>query len=329
MGLSTDEGCAAKPFEKKKIAIAGVGGYLGAVTFGFLQRSASIYGTGIASGNSPRAITATGTGAEALNKVLTPCFRLAYAGEDLVRLCKLSGMYNAVTGDPYDNGAANANHVGERLKSFDAVILGTTYQLEQRTVTGNTYEVTPNDKTFEFYLDERYGANEDKSPADDSDTHIEIFKTAIQACKESGTVKHVVVLETLRTKNPSEFVNVLENEEGITYTYIRLKSPLKKDLTFSFEKGVQDKLEVVCLPKGSPIHPNDTTPLDGETAIYREDIAALIVQSLMTFNWGESRIIEVSSSNNPVEAGPPVRNPKYDKEWCPNSDVLAGILRAL
>ena len=36
------EGCAAKPLEKKKIAVFGVGGYLGAVVFGFVQRAASL-----------------------------------------------------------------------------------------------------------------------------------------------------------------------------------------------------------------------------------------------------------------------------------------------
>jgi hypothetical protein len=36
------KGCAAKPFEKKKIAVFGAGGYLGAVVFGFLQRAASL-----------------------------------------------------------------------------------------------------------------------------------------------------------------------------------------------------------------------------------------------------------------------------------------------
>ena len=36
------EGCAAKPLEKKKIAVFGAGGYLGAVIFGFVQRAASL-----------------------------------------------------------------------------------------------------------------------------------------------------------------------------------------------------------------------------------------------------------------------------------------------
>lgn len=36
------KGCALRPFEKKKIAVFGAGGYLGAVVFGFLQRAASL-----------------------------------------------------------------------------------------------------------------------------------------------------------------------------------------------------------------------------------------------------------------------------------------------
>jgi len=40
--LLAPKGCAAKPFEKKKIAVFGAGGYLGAVVFGFLQRAASL-----------------------------------------------------------------------------------------------------------------------------------------------------------------------------------------------------------------------------------------------------------------------------------------------
>jgi hypothetical protein len=36
------EGCAANPLDKKKIAVFGAGGYLGAVIFGFVQRAASL-----------------------------------------------------------------------------------------------------------------------------------------------------------------------------------------------------------------------------------------------------------------------------------------------
>lgn len=40
--LTRPKGCAARPFEKKKVAIFGAGGYLGAVIFGFLQRASSL-----------------------------------------------------------------------------------------------------------------------------------------------------------------------------------------------------------------------------------------------------------------------------------------------
>ena len=40
--LMKPKGCAATPLEKKKVAVFGAGGYLGAVLFGFLQRAGSL-----------------------------------------------------------------------------------------------------------------------------------------------------------------------------------------------------------------------------------------------------------------------------------------------
>ena len=42
LGMEPPRGCASRPFEKKKIAVFGAGGYLGAVVFGFLQRASSL-----------------------------------------------------------------------------------------------------------------------------------------------------------------------------------------------------------------------------------------------------------------------------------------------
>lgn len=50
--------------------VFGAGGNLGATLFGFLQRAGSIYGTGLGGVETPRAICATGVGAESLNKLL-------------------------------------------------------------------------------------------------------------------------------------------------------------------------------------------------------------------------------------------------------------------
>lgn len=311
------KGCAAVPFEKKKIAVFGAGGYLGATLFGFLQRAASLYGTGISASSSPRAICATSGGPEGLNKVLGPCFKLAYAGEDLVRLVDSSDV----------------DHIAERLKTFDACILGTTYQLEQRTVTLNTYEKTVNDKTYEMYLDERYGAWKNNVPSDDADIHTSIFRNSIRACKEAG-LSHVVVVETPRTARPSDFVDILE-EEGMAYTYVRTLSALKKDITYTFEKGITNKLNVVGLPAGSSLIPFDAHSAEKEPVVYREDYAALIAQSLMSLDWGESRILEVSSTPGSSvssafgEKTPANKPARFDKDWCPNSGLLAEVLNAI
>lgn len=221
--------------------------------------------------------------------------------------------------------STNKEYIKERLGSFDAAILGTVYQLEQRTVTLNTYEKTPNDKTFEIYLDERYGANEDGTPNDDF-YHKNLFKTAVQACKESGSIKHVVVLETPRTNRPEDFIEILEKEE-ISYTYVRVKS-LKKDKMYSFEKGVKEMLDIKKLPKGSRIISSAHEPNE-EDAVFREDVAALIVQSLMSLKWNESRILEVSGASEDIASDQNSKRKRFDTEWCPNSEVYAKLLSQL
>ena len=122
------QGCAAKPFEKKKVAVLGGGGYLGAVTFGFLQRAASLYGTGI--GNC-RCIGATADTAVRLNRVLGKHFALAQADESFIKLTNLTSV----------------DMIASRLEGWDALIMGTDLFIQTRPVTGGTFERTPNDKT--------------------------------------------------------------------------------------------------------------------------------------------------------------------------------------
>ena len=245
------------------------------------------------------------------SKVLGPAFKLAYAGEDLIRLVDIINM----------------DHIQERVKGIDAAILGTTYQLEQRSVTLNTYEKTPNDKTFEILLDERYGAWENNVPSDDSGIHAQIFRNSVQACKGAG-LTHIVVVETPRTVNPSDFVAILE-EEGMKYTYIRTDSALKKDKYYTFEKGITNKLGVECKPAGSSIEKKTAS---NAPEVAREDLAALIVQSLMMLDWGESRILQVSATSDSTittEYGAKKSKGNFAKEWCPNSDMLAEVLSTL
>jgi hypothetical protein len=130
-------GSAAKPYEKKKVAVFGGGGYLGACIYGFLQRAGSLYGTGIAGINAPRAITATGAGSQSLNGVLGKNFILAQADESFVKLTDMTSVES----------------IRSRVRGFDVVVLATLYTLESRPVTGGSYEKTPNDKTLELYMD--------------------------------------------------------------------------------------------------------------------------------------------------------------------------------
>lgn len=112
------------------------------------------------------------------------------------------------------------------------------------------------------------------------------------------------------------------------YTYIR-SSHLKKDLTYSFEKGVKEKLNVVLLAAGSSVFPSSDEEKNDENAVFREDIAALIVQCLMSLNWKESRVIEVSGTSESIESYSPMEKKskqRFDKEWCPNSHVYAEML---
>lgn len=128
MIIRTPQGCAGKPFEKKKVAVLGGGGYLGALTFGFLQRAASLHGTGI--GNC-RCIAATADTAVRLNRVLGKHFALAQADESFIKLTDLSSV----------------DMIASRLQGWDALIMGTDLFLQKMPVTSGTYERTPNDKT--------------------------------------------------------------------------------------------------------------------------------------------------------------------------------------
>lgn len=228
----------------------------------------------------------------------------------------------------------DVEHITERVRGFDAAILGTAYQLESRPITLNTYEKKTGDKTFEIYLDENYGAHGKDRPGDDSEIHASIFRNSVRACVRVG-MGHLVVVESPRTKNAGEFVNILE-EEGASYTYIRSTSALKKNINYTYEKGISNVLSVACLPVGSEIlrsYDLDAGGGDESSSISREDIAALAVQSLMTLDWEGNRIIEISTSpGKDVSSGYGGKMKKglrFDRDWCPNSNLLAEVLQKL
>jgi hypothetical protein len=293
-------GSAAKPYEKKNVAVFGAGGYLGGMVFGFLQRAGSIYGTGIANLKSPRAICATGFASANLNGILSKHFVLAQADESFVKLTDMTSVES----------------IQKRLAGFDAVILGTCYTLDKRPVTGGSYEKSPNDKAFEFYLD----TPRSKSivGVEDNDFSAALFESSLEACKKAG-IQHAVVIETELSlgKKPATDSYIQQLDAcGIPYTYIQPLAKMENIQEYTYNLGIQGDLSI---RQGKS---------DGSSGpIPREDVSALAVQALLSLNWSESRVLNVSCPGpvKPISAKPKF----FDKEWCVNSDTLAQKLSSL
>lgn len=301
------KGSAAKPYEKKKVAVFGGGGYLGACIYGFLQRAGSLYGTGIAGIGAPRSISATAVGSASLNAVLGKNFILAQADESFVKLTNMTSVAS----------------IQSRVKGFDVAVMATRYTLETRPVTGGSYEQTPNDKTFEFYMDKPRSST--FQGLDDPDYSFALLQRTLEACSKEG-VKRVVVIETdaqfdaPRTSDGNKCVELLE-KCGIPYLYVQPVGPLENFRDYTYAKGVQGSLDVAV------IQPGNLGPSSAEgNAIYREDLAAFCVQCILSLDWIKSGIIQVKSTGT-AEAIKSDKPPS--QEWCVNSNLLGSLLSRL
>ena len=298
-----NQGSAAKPYEKKKVAVFGTGGYLAACTYGFLQRAGSLYGTGIAGIGAPRAIVATAAGSAGLNSVLSKNFVLAQADESFVR--------------PTDMTSAEA--IASKLSGFDAAIIGTRYCFKTIPVTAGTYGKSPNDKTKEFFMDQPRGLT--SNLMDDPEYSYGVFYNALQACANSQKLKHLIVVETDAEFDTEyvgdKYINMLE-EAQIPYTYIRPVGRLDNIDNFTFKKGIQSELRITRANSVEELLP----VTDG--VVSREYLAAVAVQSLMTLGWEENRVIQVEQSPYELEEDTGKVDP--GKEWCVNSGIVMNSL---
>lgn len=333
MQASKDLGASFKPYDKKKIAVFGTGGYLSSTIYGFLQRAASIYGTGISDvSSSPRAICATSAGAGSLNTIIARSFKLAFVGENFIRLTNLKDVEN----------------IKARIQGNDAVILGTVYLLALKPVTAGTYEKSPNDKTLEFFMDDRYMVDPTIS-ADDMDVHLELFQNSIDACKLAG-IQHITVMETPATKDSKPFAEILDRA-GIPFTYIHASGDLENTKSYTFEEGVQSdmNLQGFTLADGYTSKNgytagdwsesfNDEIKGNENQNIPREDLAAVAVQSLMSLDWRKCRCIDVSSNGKLTKKDESVSEDgqyvpqkilKSDKDWLLQSEIIAEKVRAI
>ena len=328
-------GSASNPLQKQRVAVFGGGGYLGANVFGFLQRAGSIYGTGM---HPPKVIGATKFSAQMLNQVLGNNFKLAFAGEDSIYLTDMS----------------NIDAISSKLvrNNIDAVVIGTQYQLEERPVTANTYEgKNPNAKTLEFFLDQRKGGGRDDIDVNDTFTHVEMFRKTIDACYQAG-VKHVVIIETPCTGDEtlSECAKILSEYEKkkFLFTYIRALDDLSLPQSgYTYESGVFGALDIKITKSSSDTIDKDHSVLadqiysstkdverknESKTQIgtTREDLAAVVVQCLLSLDWTKNRIVEVSTKSTAIkveiDVGKKKKNVRTDKEWCVRSDTIASNL---
>jgi hypothetical protein len=299
-------GSAATPIKKQKVAVFGAGGYLGACAFGYLQRAASLYGTGLGDGiTSPRNICATSRSSQLMNRVLGKNFVLSYAGEQHVRLTDMTSV----------------QAIAARLEGYGAVVIGTMYSLEERPVTGGSYEKNPNDKTLEFYLDEpKGGIDQDKKRDYDMSVHYEIFENTLEACK-AASIQHAVVIETPGTTTSDAFISRLA-ASGIPCTYIRCNGELSYYQDHTHYKGIQGDLSIQSAPLTDTADDSSTKG----APIYREDVAALVCQSLQSLDWTKSQCLTVTSSGDWKDAVQGMVKGRQDRQWCANSRVLAGKL---
>jgi hypothetical protein len=314
MSTPSFKGSAAKPYEKKKVAVFGAGGYLGGCIYGFLQRAGSLYGTGIAgTGGSPRAIVATSAGSVSHNSVLSKNFVLAQADETFVKLTNMTSIPS----------------IQSRLSGFDAAILATKCTLESRPVTLGSYESSPNDKTMEFYM-ERTRRDSVKG-IDDSGYCFQLFERIVQACKAEGLSQLVVVETDSQFDDESndspvggKYLDLLEGS-GVPFTYIRPVGKFENYKDYTYVKGIQCDLKV-----------SRATSLDefksasSGKMLYREDIAALCVQALLSLDWNENKVLQVepaASFENKNDSNQKKAIPQ--REWCMNSEVLQVSLSGL
>lgn len=307
-----DRGSAAKPLEKKKVAVFGTGGYLGACVYGFLQRAGSLYGTGISGVGAPRAIVATASGSANLNSVLSRNFVLAQADESFVRPTDMTSVES----------------IRSKLNGFDAAIIGTRYCFKTMPITAGTYGRGPNDKTKEFYMDQPRSLT--SKLMDDLEYSDQIFLNTLEACTNSNKMRHLVVVETDAEFDNKDgevgyvgdkYIQALENAQ-VPYTYIRPLGRLDNIKNFTFKSGIQSELRIT---QANSLE--ELVPVADDQTVYREHLAAVCVQSLMTLGWEDNRVIQVEQSTEDSDFGASKAAPQ--KEWCVNSGIVMDCLAAI
>jgi hypothetical protein len=309
-------GSAATPLTKQNIAVLGSGGYMGAMVFGYLQRAVSLYGTGL---GRVRCLGATSDTAVRLNRLLSKHFCLAVADESVVKLTNMMDVES----------------IQQRLQGYDALILGNDWTLTERPCTANTFEMSPNDKTWEVYWGSLKSSENVDDDDDDDDADkasllqaqdrikSEILDNILQAVKLAG-IQHIVGVDsgTALTTDSSLLSRLIDS--GVPYTCIQPVGQLINVPDYTYRKGVVGQLLVQAVQHDEE---NDFTTASSSLQLAKEDVAAMCVQSLQSLDWTTSRTLQVSCSGSLQVLQPVSKRP--DQEWCVESRQLEAALTGI
>jgi hypothetical protein len=270
---------------------------MGAMVFGFLQRSASLYGTG---NGSVRCLGATSDTAVRLNRILSKHFCLAVADESYIKLTNLQSV----------------EAIQERMQGWDAIILGNDLTVTQRPCTANTFETSPNEKTWEIYWELKSNADADEKSGEISTAKSHILSNVLQAAK-FAKIQHIVAVDS----SPDQSLESQLSQCGLPFTCIQPVGQLIQVPDYTFRKGVVGELSV------QPSLSETMSRVNDNNQLAEEDIAALCVQVLQSLDWTTSRSLQVSCSG-PVEVNEPVVK-RPDQEWCVESRKLESSLASI
>ena len=158
---------------------------------------------------------------------------------------------------------------------------------------------------------------------DDPEYSMQLFQSILQASKAEG-LRHLVVLETdaefeSDVSVGDKYLQLLE-EAGVPYTYIRPIGALENFKDYTYAKGVQSSLKITQATSLDDFKPSAGT-------VYREDIAAVCVQALMSLDWNTNRVLQIENVGDLDKEINGKAIPQ--REWCMNSDTLQDLLTAV
>ena len=120
--------------------------------------------------------------------------------------------------------------------------------------------------------------------------------------------------------NPgTKYLDLLE-ESGIAFTYIRPVGKLENQPDYTYAKGLGGDLRITQASSAEEFKTSSDS-------LYREDVAAVAVQALMSLDWSDSRVLQMQQTGQFDPTSETKAMPQ--KEWCMNSQVVGESLAVI